>query len=301
MQIDETLDTLTRAAEIEQMLDASGLNWSVSKVTLKDDGGEEAPSVGLKRSDNGRIISVRKPGYEVFQNEQLAEIIYKISDKIGLETTTGFELKGGARVSLQLKSNTFEGIGENDGTIQTNITAINSFDGSTGLAFGSTSIDIVCKNTFFAAYKQMKNKFRHSKGLQEKVDKAIEVIMQVRAEEEVIFQKFKRMSEVPLSRKLAHQVIAELTGVDLSLTAQQLAEDFSVIKINQAKGIMQAVKEETAYKGDTAWGLFSGVTKYTTHQISAPKRENGRLESKMFGNAHAFDHKAFNILTSQFN
>src|SRR4051812_1895754 len=120
--IDETLDNLSRAAEVEQMLDASGLNWEVKKVSLKDDTGEEAPKVGLKRMDNGRIIGVRSPAYEVFQNSQLAEVIYKISNKTGLEMTKGFELHGGAKVSLQLKSQTFKGIGENNGTIETNIT-----------------------------------------------------------------------------------------------------------------------------------------------------------------------------------
>jgi len=49
-------------------------------------------------------------------------------------------------------------------------------------------------------------------------------------------------------------------------------------------------------KGENRWGLFSGVTKYTTHQISAPKRENGRDESKLFGTAQAWDAKAYKML-----
>jgi hypothetical protein len=41
------------------------------------------------------------------------------------------------------------------------------------------------------------------------------------------------------------------------------------------------IRIETAQKGKNVWGLHSGVTRWTTHEKSAPKRENGRIESAM--------------------
>ena len=36
-------------------------------------------------------------------------------------------------------------------------------------------------------------------------------------------------------------------------------------------------------KGENLWGLHSGVTRWTTHDKSAPRRENGRVESLIVG------------------
>ena len=36
---------------------------------------------------------------------------------------------------------------------------------------------------------------------------------------------------------------------------------------------------ETNQKGDNLWGLFSGITKYTTHSLT----KDDNTESKMFG------------------
>jgi len=44
------------------------------------------------------------------------------------------------------------------------------------------------------------------------------------------------------------------------------------------------------------WGLFSGVTKYTSHVMPVPNRENGRLESKYVGNGADVDNESFSTI-----
>ena len=41
------------------------------------------------------------------------------------------------------------------------------------------------------------------------------------------------------------------------------------------------------------FGLFSGVTSWTTHSKSAPRRENGREESIMVGTNYKTNNDAF--------
>jgi len=48
--------------------------------------------------------------------------------------------------------------------------------------------------------------------------------------------------------------------------------------------------------GSTKWGLFNGVTRYTTHQKSSPKREYGKQESILLGSCGKMNEKAFNFL-----
>jgi hypothetical protein len=45
--------------------------------------------------------------------------------------------------------------------------------------------------------------------------------------------------------------------------------------------LYEMIRVEMAQKGKNVWGLHSGVTRWTTHEKSAPKRENGRIESAM--------------------
>ena len=49
-------------------------------------------------------------------------------------------------------------------------------------------------------------------------------------------------------------------------------------------------------KGETLWGLFSGVTHYTSHVLPVPKRDNARLESKYVGTGASVDNDAFAMI-----
>ena len=50
-------------------------------------------------------------------------------------------------------------------------------------------------------------------------------------------------------------------------------------KFNQLSKFYVDLNGEIQQKGDNLWGLFSGVTKYTTHSVSS--KDN--TENKMFG------------------
>jgi hypothetical protein len=54
-------------------------------------------------------------------------------------------------------------------------------------------------------------------------------------------------------------------------------EEISTKMLNNIKRFNEAVTNETGEKGESLWGLFSGVTRYTTHMMG------NNMESKMFG------------------
>jgi hypothetical protein len=59
--------------------------------------------------------------------------------------------------------------------------------------------------------------------------------------------------------------------------------ELSTRSLNAMETLYGHIKKETNQKGDNLFGLFSGVTSWTTHEKSAPRRENGREESMMTG------------------
>ena len=56
-------------------------------------------------------------------------------------------------------------------------------------------------------------------------------------------------------------------------------KDVSTVTRNRLSRFYVDLNGEVKEKGDNLWGLFSGVTKYTTHSLS--KGDNS--ENKMFG------------------
>ena len=65
----------------------------------------------------------------------------------------------------------------------------------------------------------------------------------------------------------------------------------STRKQNQIIAFNQDFLTETAQKGENLWGLFSGMTRFTTHSMNRDTTEN-----KMFGSLGERERKVFNVL-----
>jgi hypothetical protein len=66
----------------------------------------------------------------------------------------------------------------------------------------------------------------------------------------------------------------------------------STRSINVMDKLYNHIDREIADKGQNVWGLMSGITSYTTHEISVPKRDNARIESTLNGSAYKMNQLA---------
>lgn len=136
-------------SEVKELLQKSNLDWKVMTEGLITTSGLLIPDFkAVVREDTMSVLSVRGEDYEVYQNEQLMQLLYDVSNKTGLQIHRGGSFGGGRKVFVQLKSDNLK-LG-ND-TIEGYITGINSFDGSTSMAFGPSNKTISCQNTFFSS------------------------------------------------------------------------------------------------------------------------------------------------------
>jgi hypothetical protein len=175
------------------------------------------------------------------------------------------------------------------------LTAVNSFDGSTSLAFGHSTTTISCQNTFFGAYKGLGSKIKHTKSMIIKVDDLLRSAEKVRAEEKANFETIKKLSEVPMTDNWVDEVLKGLFAVSLE-DVKTNAETISTRNKNNIMRFRDALAQETAYKGKTMWGLFSGVTKYSTHMIGDNKED-----TKMFGSIAQKERRIFEQFASSVN
>ena len=260
---------------IQETMAKLGLDWSVRKEEIQTISGIPVDGAyAIVREDTNKAF--HKPmmeSYQPFQNLELFELLDKVSGSTGLNIANAGSFKEGARVFVQLKSEDLILAGDK---IEGYLTGVNSYDGSTSLAFGPSNITISCMNSFFAAFKEMNTKIRHTKNMSIKVDEVINYLLQVKQAEQIIFDDIKHLSELRISESNVDAVLRKLFDIEKGINLKD-EDAISPRKRNQLTQFGVDLQGEINQKGDNLWGLFSGVTKYTTHSLK------NSTESKMYG------------------
>jgi phage/plasmid-like protein (TIGR03299 family) len=261
---------------VQDVLNQTNLNWTVREESLTTESGIIIPQQkAIIRDDTNTVLSVHGEGYYPFQNHQLIELLDKVSQQVGLPIHKGGMFGDGKKVFIQLKSNDLK-LGTD--RVEGFITGVNSFDGSTSLAFGPSNITISCQNTFFAAFRNMDTKVRHTKNMVMRVDEICRGLERVIEEEAVMFEDIKQMADTKMTKENQEWVSRVLFNIEREVNLND-EKALSTVTRNKLSRFEIDLNGELKQKGDSLWGLFSGVTKYTTHSMI--KGDNS--ENKMFG------------------
>lgn len=274
------------------LLNISELNWEVSKEPLTSAvDGTATPMFGTFKKTSRDFLGAVRDRYAVYQNWQLAESLILASDSLGIEYSDGGQLHNGRKVFLQASlPDTF--IGKSN--VKRQLTAINSHDGSTCIAFGSSNTVVVCENTFFRAYKDL-TKFRHSVQAPDKV-KALAMDMNAAIlADNVLIDNFKKMSEVPLRDEMIERVIRNVFRV----SPDQQTDEISTRKKNMVQSFADALETEIQLEGKTVWGLFNAVTRYTNHIATDGYSKEAKQTYLMSGGGYQISNLTYELLMKQ--
>ena len=267
---------MTNQNRTQEVLDQVGLNWTVRQESITTESGIIVPkSKAIVREDTNTVLSVHGEGYFPYQNHQMVELLDKVSQQIGLPIHKGGYFGEGEKVYLQLKSNDLKLGGDK---IEGFITGVNSFDGSTSLAFGPSNITISCMNSFYAAFRNLNTKVRHTKNMEMRIDDICRGLEGVLQEEKEMFGDIKRLSETRFTKETEDWAAKLLFNISKEVSLND-DKSLSTVTQNRLTRFYVDLNGELKEKGDNLWGLFSGVTKYTTHSLT--KQDNS--ENKMFG------------------
>lgn len=279
---------ITTANEKTEMLNRAGLNWNVRSETITTQSGILIPdALAFIREDTNTVLGINGDNYVPYQNEELLELLFKISNQTGLQVHKGGSFKGGRRVYFQLKSNDL--IINND-KIEGYLTGLNAFDASLSLAFGNSSVTISCMNTFWRAYRQVNTKLRHSKLMRPKIEEILKKIDVLLVEEQVQFKEIEKLGNTKLSPEVKELVTRKL--FEMSVEERLDSPELSTRTKNNLFRFNADLTMELAQKGDNLWGLFNGVTRYTTHSM----KKTDNTEAKMFGKIGTVERKIYSDL-----
>ena len=301
------METLTIEQQVKQILVNNNLDFRIEKlplvglqniITVGNDGDlindishVKSPYFGLYNTKSGNIINTVKEGYTISQNDEIVELVLRGMQGYGnLSVQKAGSLNDGRRVFIQLA---IEGVAKvGDDTIKRYVTVIDSNDGSSGLSIGIGDLTMSCQNQFWKFYKRGNAKMRHTASLTQRIQEIPNLIELALNESMQQIETYQKFASVKISDMDTHKLVELINGVSKASSVKDLSEA-STRTINAMESLYEMIRVEMAQKGQNVWGLHSGVTRWTTHEKSAPRRENGRIESSMIGTNYRTNQQSF--------
>lgn len=259
-------------------------DWNVNQTPVFVNGESVPAFKAIVRDDDGSVLNICNVKYRVFDNVELAGLANTVSDITGFGDVTFQAIKGG-KITLAYLKNPDPEMKIGDFKIRDYMVLGNSFNGQTGLFLGTSQVVIRCSNAFGRIFQGVK--IRHTNSLSIRVEELKEAIQGYMIEKQKMFVTMEKFMKVPIDQK----IIDDCTAYVFKLNDQEkLEKEPSTRMFNKIALLNRSIAHETNEVGNTLWGLFSGFTHFTTHEV---EQRNGNSLGNMFGGVNEINQRAY--------
>lgn len=283
----------------EQAIVAAGLDWNVSTRPLFLDDGTQAPSNAVVRDDTNGILGVVSQKYQPLQNKDAFKFFDPFIESGEAMFETAGSLKEGKRIWVLAKINKDPlEIAKGD-TVEKYILLSNGHDGLVSVRAGFTPIRVVCQNTLSMATSNDASqliRLKHTKNLQENLDKVAEIMNLANAQFEATAEQYKflanrTVSSADLERYVKLVFVGEkyVEMEKLGLKPAQRILNNIIPLFEKGRG-----NDMSSIKG-TAWAAYNAVNEYL--QYERGNDEDSRLDKLWFGDGANLNQRALGIIT----
>lgn len=269
----------------EQLLSASQTDWTVEKRPLFGPNGEPTTGYGIFRQDNDRCLGLVGSKYTITQNHEVVEMLMDAAGSVNIPAVRGGCLGMGERIYYQFQLPEVTIGGSKNLRYLTGLTA---HDGLTKIGFGATNVVVICQNTFFQAFKDCEA-VKHTPNHKERLAGIINSLRASMFAEEQTIERMIQMSNTVVPSKIDDDFLFEIIGGHLESTR-------STNRLNDLKAAMST---EYAAHGESAYGLFNAVTRFTNH-MTPYKDLDTKRKALMFGAGARINQRAFDIIENKF-
>ena len=228
--------------------------------------------------NSGQPLSVMGKGYVPMTVEDFLESTVNLSELSGY-TLEGFqEFKEGRTILSILKNPELQ----SHATIPADdyIVIGSSFDGSRPFFIGSSTTLIRCQNQF--SQIAIFDKVKHTKSSPFKREQLYKYFTAYLNEKSQTFSNFEKMDLVPVTEtgrgEYARYVLNVLPKTELN-----------AITKNRLDVLKNCMETEMAAVGKNVFGMFQGVTRFTTHELKSKDESFGNI----FGSKSAYNQRAY--------
>jgi len=256
-------------------------NWDIEETPIYFYNGELIPGhKAIIRNDTGRLLQVCKNTYTPTYNRHFTETVENFVSVTGYQIAEAKSFDYGGKLLVWLKGEV-----NNIGGLPTENYLLlgNSHDSSTAFFVGNTSHIIRCRNQFTNRNQQLRA--HHTSNIHSNIRAITQTIEQLHSQNELLRIKFEKFDYRKFTNNERKLFIKSLFEVEEN-------EELTTQKENKIIALNEAISQETRDINNSFWGLFMGVTYYTTHLL----REKEKTFGNVFGQSSEINNKAFKIL-----
>jgi hypothetical protein len=198
---------------------------------------------------------------------EFKEIVAQVSDHTDMKFERYDEFKKGKVIIAQLKSNTVFNIGGS--SIEGYLTLGTGFDGNHSFFIGHVNEYVRCTNRFGTIIKSHTSKL--TKNSKTRIDEVLREIIHYNSFEKDLYKSFEEMQNVKIDAKIVKECVERLIGLtyeeklDNKLISPQKGQKLILLK--------DSIIKETKDLGENAFGLFNGITHYSTHIMKTQEKD----------------------------
>ncbi len=263
-------------------------DWEIVEAPLFANFKQVEGYKAILRSDTNEILHVAKNTYTPTTNARFIETAQALSKVTGYEIEMISEVEKGKKALAFLRVNDPMRIGGHNFTEW--LMLGNSHDGSTGFFIGNSSIMARCSNRFTKTFRQLQ--VYHTVNHDERINKI------VRSFEDYKEQRTRFIDT--LGEYIDYEIIEEdkqnLVNIIANVTPEEIEhpDRISTRKTNIICDLHLSIGDECRALGNNLFGLFNGITHYTTHK----RKDNKKVFCNALGANNEVNQKAFNFCTS---
>ena len=262
------------------------LNWDIRMEPLMINNTIDIGKMAIVRNDTNKLLSIVGDQYEPVSNAKLMHFTDALT-KTGEFELMGFDELNQGKIVLAFLKNKQTNLKINGFLNEEYLFIGNSFDGTKRFHIGTASSLVRCENQFSTTLKVFSKKHNSLLNIN---DEIVSDILSIYNEKKQIFYKtFEEMELVRVDERIVDQLIKEVHLM--------LSYDSKVIQPKDwttspsMNTLHKAIKREMKDLGNNAFGLFNGVTWYTTHDM----RNSEAHHSMINGNANRINQKAYSF------
>lgn len=259
------------------------LNWEIREEAVTINNSFDTGKKAIIRNDNGQLLGIVGKHYQPVTNSQLMHFTNALT-KSGEFVLEGFDELNEGKIVLAFLKNTNPNLRINHCENEEYMFVGNSFDGTKRFHIGTATRLIRCANQFSATLKVFSKKHTSLIDMDNYVIQNI--IRTYKAKKDVLYETFDGMETVRVDENVVNRLVKEIF--------MMLSTDSSAIKQKdwtKSPSMMtmhKCIEREMKDLGNNAFGLFNGITWYTSHEM-----RNAGTDFGITGTANQINQKAF--------
>lgn len=247
--------TEKKITSAEGALEAIDANFSVSKIGMITENGIDVPNnFAIIRNDVNKVLGVVGNRYEPVQNSDSFAIMDVLSEHFNASYSYGSIFRDGGLIVLQASIGEYE-VRKGD-VISTNLTMVNSHDGTTPMSLYFTPIRLFCKNQLRASFKTATNKvtIRHTASAGARLEEAMRIYGLGIEYFDIFKDRAKTLANKIMDAEMVKKFLDEFVG------------DSDRSNIKERRETVERLYHTGKGNGKgSLWDMYNAVTEYTDH------------------------------------